>query len=267
MSAGSRFIAQEASRLARLLPSSVVEAVAVQLELSNDPGLATLRGQIAQAIPSPHHRALVADFLDRWNSGAADVLPCAVAVALFTASGAEKHRREGQTSELVWTGPDVRVVPLRRTEQVVLQVIDSAAQQILVVSYAIFNIPRICEALIRSADRGVSITVVVESPDRIEGQRAYSALSALGPTVASRCGVFVWPHEMRLRGDSGKPGLLHVKCAVADGRWLFLSSANLTEYAFTINMELGLLLTGGPTPGQIEGHFTRMIEAGILVRV
>jgi hypothetical protein len=28
-------------------------------------------------------------------------------------------------------------------------------------------------------------------------------------------------------------GAGHVKCAVADGRWLFLSSANLTENAFT----------------------------------
>ena len=58
-----------------------------------------------------------------------------------------------------------------------------------------------------------------------------------------------------------------MKCAVADGRWLYLSSANLTEYAFSINMELGVLITGGSTPVQVEDHFGRMIQTGILVKV
>jgi phosphatidylserine/phosphatidylglycerophosphate/cardiolipin synthase-like enzyme len=160
----------------------------------------------------------------------------------------------------------VGVVPLRRTEQVVLQVINSACRRLLMVSYAVFNVPRICEALVRAVDRGVAINVVVESPDRIEGRKAYSTLAALGPAVAGCCGVYLWPIEERCHGDAGKPGLLHVKCAVADGRWMFLSSANLTEYAFSINMELGVLITGGITPGQVEAHFGKMIESGTLVK-
>jgi phosphatidylserine/phosphatidylglycerophosphate/cardiolipin synthase-like enzyme len=208
----------------------------------------------------------VVSFLDRWGRDAGGVLPQSVAAALLTASMAEEAHREGQSVELVWTGPDVGVVPLRRTEQVVLQVIDAAARRLLVVSYAVFNIPRIGEALVRAADRGVAIHVVVESPDRIEGEKAYCTLAALGPAVAGRCNVFVWPVERRFRGGSGKPGLLHVKCAVADGRCLFLSSANLTEQAFSINMELGVLITGGSTPVQVEAHFDKMVETGILVK-
>jgi phosphatidylserine/phosphatidylglycerophosphate/cardiolipin synthase-like enzyme len=53
---------------------------------------------------------------------------------------------------------------------------------------------------------------------------------------------------------------------VADGRWLFVSSANLTEQAFSINMELGVLITGGTTPVQVEVHFGKMIESGVLVK-
>ena len=257
-------IAAEAARLAKLLPQTVVEAVADRLERGDGADRGTLRGQIARAVPSPHHRSLVVAFLDRWGSEAAGVHPQSVAAALLTASVVEKGRRDGQSAELVWTGPEVGVVPLRRTEQAILQVIDSASARLLVVSYAVYNIPRIGEALVRAADRGVAINVVVESPDRIEGRKAYSTLAALGPAVSSRCGVYVWPIEGRFRGGSGKPGLLHVKCAVADGRWLFLSSANLTEYAFTINMELGVLVTGGPMPGQIMEHFDRMIETGLL---
>jgi phosphatidylserine/phosphatidylglycerophosphate/cardiolipin synthase-like enzyme len=133
---------------------------------------------------------------------------------------------------------------------VVLQVIDSARQRLLVVSYAVFNVPRICEALIRAADRGVAITVVVESPDRIAGRKAYSTLAALGPIVAGRCGVYLWPIEERFKGGTGKPGLLHVKCAVADGRWVFLSSANLTARRSPSIWSSAYWSPGGPPPSK-----------------
>jgi phosphatidylserine/phosphatidylglycerophosphate/cardiolipin synthase-like enzyme len=53
---------------------------------------------------------------------------------------------------------------------------------------------------------------------------------------------------------------------VADGRWLFLFSANLTEQAFSINMELVVLIDGGTAPVQVEAHFGEMIESGTLVK-
>jgi phosphatidylserine/phosphatidylglycerophosphate/cardiolipin synthase-like enzyme len=108
-------------------------------------------------------------------------------------------------------------------------VIDSASRRITVVSYAVYSIPRIRDALIRAAERGVAINLIVESPDRIKGQEAYNALAALGELVASRCSMYLWPIEKRSKNGRGKPGILHIKCAVADGRWLLLSSANLTE--------------------------------------
>jgi hypothetical protein len=48
---------------------------------------------------------------------------------------------------------------------------------------------------------------------------------------------------------------------------VLLSNANLTEYAFTINMELGLLVTGGPLPGQVEEQFDRLIGLSTLKTV
>ena len=55
---------------------------------------------------------------------------------------------------------------------------------------------------------------------------------------------------------------LAVNCAVADGRLPFLSSANLTEYAFSINMELGVLVTGGVHPVSVERQFQELTDAG-----
>ena len=144
---------------------------------------------------------------------------------------------------------------------------NTATKRLTVVSYAVYRIPRIREALIAAANRGVSIQLIVETPNRIEGQGEYDCLLALGDNVASACLVYYWPQENRAKDDNGKIGILHVKCAVADGHRMFLSSANFTEYAFTINMELGLLMTGGKLPGQVERHFERMIEGGSFLRV
>jgi hypothetical protein len=88
-----------------------------------------------------------------------------------------------------------------------------------------------------------------------------------GDDVAACSAVYYWPQDQRSRDDNGKLGILHVKCAVADGRWLYFSSANLTEYAFTINMELGVLVTGGRLAARVEAHFYRLIEAGVLANL
>lgn len=255
-------------RLAAEMPLGMVEMLAAEIEKKT--GTANwdaARRSLLHLIPQPHYRSLADDFLDTWKTQAADLSPQAVALALLAAAASEKARQEHQAVELVWTGPDTQVIPLRRTEQAILQVIDSASRRLTVVSYAVYNIPRICEALIRAANRGVAIAVIVESPDRLEGQNTYNTLRALGAAVAERANVYLWPLDRRERDGDGKPGILHVKCAVADGRWLFLSSANLTEYAFTLNMELGLLLVGGGLPVQVETLFEQLIADTVLARV
>ena len=115
-----------------------------------------------------------------------------------------------------------------------------------------------------AARRGVRIKVIVETSNKCEGRNEYDTLRALGSEVASCATVYYWPGSHRPKGDNDKHGILHVKCAVADGRWLFLSSANLTEQAFTINMELGVLLSGGPLPAHVEEQFDRLIGEGVL---
>jgi phosphatidylserine/phosphatidylglycerophosphate/cardiolipin synthase-like enzyme len=109
--------------------------------------------------------------------------------------------------------------------------------------------------------------VIVETPDKIEGEGEYSTIRALGQEVAACSTGYFWPKENRPIGDNHKVGILHVKCAVADSEWLFLSSANLTQQAFTINMELGMLVRGGMMPSRVEQQFERLIHRGILKQV
>jgi phosphatidylserine/phosphatidylglycerophosphate/cardiolipin synthase-like enzyme len=255
-------IAEAATRLASQTPAAYVEALAAAVQA----GPAS-KAQAVQGIPHLHYRGLASDFVDLWLCRASAVSPEAVALSLRTALHAERVHRESQTVELVWTGPTSEAVPFRRTEQAILQVLDSARERITLVSYAVYRIPNVCEALVRAAGRGVRISVIVETPDKLEGEGEYSTLRALGAGVAACSAVFYWPKERRGQDGNGKVGILHVKCAVADGRWLFLSSANLTEYAFSINMELGVLVTGGKLPEQVERHFDGLLRSGVFLRV
>ena len=255
-------IAEAATKLATEMPAANVEVLAEAIQTGQ-----VTKASAVQAIPHLHYRSLAACFIDLWRNQAPAVPQESVALALRTALHAERVHRETQVVELVWTGPITEAHPFRRTEQAILQVLDSAQERITLVSYAVYRIPNICEALIRAARRGVQINVIVETPDKLEGQNEYNTLRALGDDVSACSAVYYWPKDQRGRDDNGKLGILHVKCAVADGRWLFLSSANLTEYAFTINMELGVLVTSGKMPEHVQEHFDRLMTTGILARV
>ena len=260
-------IAAEAIKLAKNLPTRLVQLLASLISNCDLGDWSAFKTQIIQNLSHPEYRTLAARFLDAWRLQAGNISAESVAVSLLTAAASEKEHREHQSIALVWTGPEVGVFPLRRTEQALLQLIATATQRLLIVSYAVYNIHRVCEALIDATNRGVTITIVIETPDRLEGQKTYNTLKALGSSVVDRCDVYLWPAEKRERDAKGKLGALHIKCAAADGQLLFVSSANLTEYAFTINMELGLLIAGGEIPVQVERHFHEMVQASVLVKV
>jgi phosphatidylserine/phosphatidylglycerophosphate/cardiolipin synthase-like enzyme len=260
-------IAVAATRLADRLPHWVLVSLAEGVALHGGLDWPASKTAILHGLPTADFRDAAADFLDHWRLRAAGLTPQAVAAVLVTAAQAEQAHRQGEAVEIVWTGPETAETRFRHTEQAILEVLDSAQKRLTVVSYAVYRIPRIRDALVAAANRGVRIRLIVETPNRIEGQTEYDCLLALGDNVASVASVYYWPQEHRAKDDNGKIGILHVKCAVADGQRLFLSSANLTDYAFTINMELGLLATAGKMPGQVERHFERLIETGQLVRV
>ncbi len=257
----SLIIIESALKLAGKLPGDVIEQV-VQIISTHD--VVDARSRIAASIPHPQYRSLCLGFFQNWRAKASGVSSAEVAIALRTAACSQRSREADQAVEIVWTGPRSEDVSFRHTEQAILQVLNSAQSRILLVSYAVYAIPNIQEAVVRAAKRGVKITVVVETPDKLDVQNEYSTIQALGNDVARCSQVYFWPKENRKADSTGKIGILHVKCAIGDGNQLFLSSANLTKYAFSLNMELGVLINGGRVPNQIERIFDRMIEVGII---
>lgn len=259
-----RIIVESAYGLACSLPSSTAEAVAAAILTCSE---GSLRSEISKRVAHHQHRDLTHAFLDRWQMEAKEIDARTVAVALQSAALSEQTHRDSHSVELVWTGPDTEQTPFRRTEQAILQVLDGAKSRITLVSFAVYRIPNVGKALVRAAQRGVKLTVIVETPDKIEGEGEYSTIKALGQEVAACSSVYFWPKENRPLSENNKVGILHVKCAVADGEWLFLSSANLTQQAFTINMELGMLVRGGTMPRRVEEQFKGLIQSGQLKQV
>jgi phosphatidylserine/phosphatidylglycerophosphate/cardiolipin synthase-like enzyme len=262
-----QLVGTAAARLADRLPHSLMGCVAEAVALHGNLEPAAARRSVLQCVPTPDFRDATAEFLDLWHTQAGGVGAEAVAVALVTAAKCEHDHRHEETVEIVWTGPEPAEIRFRQTEQAILEVVTSATRRLTVVSYAVYRIPRIREALVAAANRGVGTRLIVETPNRIEGQGEYNCLLALGSNVASACSVYYWPQEKRAKDDNGKIGILHVKCAVSDGNSMFLSSANFTEYAFSINMELGILVKGGKLPGQVERHFDKLIETAVLTKL
>jgi len=254
-------------RLAGMMPSGTIQAVAQAIERGNPAQWNDLRLQATQVVPQPPLRALVLELLSAWQQHAADITPTDVALALRTAAIAAKTYRESQAVELVWTGPLVSGATMRRTDQALLEVISSTQHSLLIVSFAVYKIPAIARAIVQAASRGVTIRICVEAPEPSGQTMAYDTIKALGPAVAQRAALYVWPSDQRPHDASGHAGVLHAKCAVADGQLLFLSSANLTEYAMNLNIELGVLIRSAPHAERVAAQFEHMIAQGILRRV
>jgi hypothetical protein len=82
-----------------------------------------------------------------------------------------------------------------------LSSVDDDAQRITLVSYAVHRIPWVREASVRAARPGVRIKVIVETPNRLEGQGEYDTLQALGADVAN-CAIVYY-----LAGGAASAGL------------------------------------------------------------
>ena len=121
-------------------------------------------------------------------------------------------------------------------------------------------------ALEKAAARGVEINIIIESPESSERKISFDTISALGSTLKSKARIFVWPYSKRETTPEGKYGSLHAKIAISENQ-IYISSANLTDYAMNLNMEMGILVTGGELPEQARCHFDDLIAGGVLVQI
>ena len=133
-------------------------------------------------------------------------------------------------------------------------------------TFAAYKVPEVAEALAAAARRRVRLVFVLESDVVSGGKVDFDPLPHLAAELTHAIEVYVWPVAERARDSRGRHGTLHAKFAVADRHRLLVSSANLTEFAFKLNIELGVLLSGGPAPEDAVAQVDQLIRLGVLQR-
>jgi phosphatidylserine/phosphatidylglycerophosphate/cardiolipin synthase-like enzyme len=183
-----------------------------------------------------------------------------LAAMLLASAHAFRHAESRQRVELVWTGPTTELVPARRTEQALIQVIDAARQRLFITSYVAYDIESIAKALKSAAERGVKIKFLMELSSAQGGKVSVDPIGNLKKIVPDAL-FYVWKDK----GAAFVNGSVHAKVAVADGAYCFITSANLTGYAMDQNMEAGVLISGDPLPEQLHRHLEALAMTGVIV--
>jgi cardiolipin synthase A/B len=173
------------------------------------------------------------------------------------AGRAIRQERERQCVDVVWTGPHSSTTSSRLTSAVVIDLIDGAREEILLVSFAAQPHTALVRALRRAARRGVFLTLLAERAD--DNPRCNGADQPLTGLISRR---FAWPAHRRHQGAA-----LHAKIIVTDRTTALVGSANLTGAALERNLECGVLLRGGRQPAQIHQHVIGLYEREQLVLV
>jgi cardiolipin synthase len=232
-----------------LHPDRLVD-LAAAMSKAGDGNVAAVLASNAAGIPSGH----LVRIAKAWQAD-----PCSgaeIAARLRTAAAVAFMVGSLTSSELVWTGPSSGLVAVRHTEQVLTGLIDGAQKRIFLVSFVAYNVASVTDALASAAERGVRISVLMERSEAAGGNVTVDSLTLIRSKIP-KAAFYEW--DQRVGGDQFTGASVHAKCAVADGREAFVTSANLTGAAMERNMEAGVLLRGGPLPAQLERHLFALI--------
>ena len=180
---------------------------------------------------------------------------------LIGANHTYRQVRAESDIELVWTGPSSELVATRKTEQALLQVIDAAKRKFFLTSFVAYDVASIMSALSSASERGVEISMLLESSDMHGGGISIDAIGNMKKALPTSR-IYFWSNKT----GQFAGGKVHAKVAVSDEAICFLSSANLTGYAMEKNMEAGVLVRGGAIPRKLHRHLDALVTTKLLKR-
>jgi len=153
--------------------------------------------------------------LDRAWKLSIETSPRDVACALRGASATASLLEQRGAIELVWTGPSSGLVPVRHTEQVLCEVIESAKRRLFLVSFVAYEVESITRALRAAIGRHVHIDVLLESSSEHGGKVGYDSVECMRRLLPS-VNLYTW-QAVKSANTTLLTGAVHAKCVVADG--------------------------------------------------
>lgn len=243
--------------LVSLVSPEKVQAVAARIRRTDASKAATA---LQAVVGTPVASAVVEQLAAAWQN--TNVGSDELASMLLAASHVYTKATSEQSTELVWTGPTTPFVSARRTEQALLQVINSAEQSLFITSFVAYDVPNVVRGLNAAVDRGVAISMLLELSQGHGGSISFDAIGKMRMSVpAAR--LFAW----REKAEEFTSGSVHSKVAVADGRVCFITSANLTGHAMERNMEAGVLIVGGTVPKLLDEHLRSLVDTRVITSI
>ena len=240
--------------LVSLVSPEKVQAVAARVRRTEVSKAATA---LSSVVGTPAATTVVEQLAAAWQN--TEVGSDELASMLLAASHVYTKVASDQSIELVWTGPTTPFVSARRTEQALLQVINSARESLFITSFVAYDVSIIVNALNSAAERGVSITMLLESSQGHGGSINIDVIRKMRGLVPG-AQIYAWGDKT---GDFAD-GRVHAKVAVADKASCFITSANLTGYAMEKNMEAGVLISGGSVPRLLADHLVSLHQTKII---
>ena len=241
--------------LARNLPASRINAIAdglIQNKSNNN---------LLQSVSSPLAKETIKNLLIAIEDS--EMNKEIVASILKSSSYTLAKISETQKVELVLTGPETAIINTRKTEQVLLDLISRAEDELFLVSFVAKGWNALKDAIDTAVARGVTISILMETSKEHGGTLDEDPLAIFENDKKQTVNLYRWMNK----DISFNGGKIHAKIAVADKKCAFVTSANFTGHAMEKNFEAGVLITGGSIPKDLHEHLSALVGEGILTKV
>lgn len=210
---------------------------------------------------SPTSMMLV-DWLDLYSNLSVNELELVLQTVKFL-----EFKEKVPKMQLVWSGPLPEGIPIRSTEQVIIELIENASESLFISSFAVYKAKNVLEKIKEALDRGINVSILFETPDSSHFKIKVDPLKILPDQILEKANIYIWPFNKRIKNEKDDVGSLHAKFVIQDDSRLFISSANLTESAFERNIELGVLIYDKAVIRKLKDHLKNLINIDVFVNV
>jgi len=178
-----------------------------------------------------------------------------------------KSEEETPGLQLVWSGPLQEGIPIRSTEQVIIDLIENARESLFISSFAVYKAKKVLKKIEDALDKGIQVSILLETPESSHFKIKIDPLKILPKAILDSATILIWPFNKRVKNEKDDGGSLHTKFIIQDDSRLFISSANLTESAFERNIELGVLISDRKVIKNLKDHINNLIIKNILIKI
>ena len=221
-----------------------------------------LEARLIEARPGVALGGMAAKLIAAWQTADAYLPGAALALALESAA-LVSEQAVARRGDIVISGPASDSAAVRLTGSVISELIHDCHESLLIVSFAAFGVTEVVHELARAARRGVRIDLVLETTVE-EGGTLRGPIGAVAAFQAIRRNAtfWTWPAAQRPAVGASRAAL-HAKLVAADERVALLGSANLTDKALALNLELGVIVRDPDIVRRLVRHFRSLMKPGV----